>query len=140
MKRLAAFVLSLLLAALVLLPLSAVADDLHVTSYKELQDIILKQAYKLPRMNATLTGELFAIVPSYTFEKTYYLFIMVDPDDVSMWSTEDDNFFVTLFGTDLDTFPFAVGDTLTVSGRVAPTYSSPVCPYITCETINGVSY
>lgn len=131
MKRL--FVLFL---SLFLIVGSAAADD-PVTSYAAVQDRLLTAAYKVPPFDAVLTGTISAVIPSYSFKNTYYLFVMVDPDDVSMWSTEDDNFFVVIVSSDADPFPFNVGETITVEGTVPSVYSSPVCPYIVPKTING---
>ena len=120
---------------LVLALLASVAAAEPVTSYASVQDLLLAAAYKVKPFDASLTGVVHAVVPSYAFSDGFYLFVLVDPDDVSMWSTEDDNFFVTLVRTDEDPFPYAVGDTITVEGKVSPIYSSPVCPYITSDNI-----
>lgn len=127
----------LLCLAAMLLISCAVADPL--SSYRAVQDVLLATAYKVQPFNAVLTGTISAIVPSYSFKNTYYLFVMVDPDDVSMWSTEDDNYFVALVRSDRDPFPFELGETITAEGQIAPIYSSPVCPYIIPEKINGSS-
>lgn len=131
MKR---FLIVFLIAAL-LLAGSAAADPL--SSYADVQRELLEAAYKVKPFNAILSGQIAAVVQSPTFENTYYLFIMVDPDDVAMWSTEDDNYFVTIVSSKKDPFPFSQGDTITVEGQVASIYSSPVCPYITADKING---
>ena len=124
----------LFLAAMLLISCAA-ADP--VTSYREVQDLLLAAAYKVKPFDAVLSGTIHAVVPSYSFKNTYYLFVLVDENDVSMWSTEDDNFFVTMVTSEKDPFPFEVGGNITVEGRVASIYSSPVCPYITPEKING---
>ena len=125
----------LLLLAISLLISSAAADP--VTSYADVQDRLLAGAYKVPPFDAVLSGTIHAVVPSYSFKNTYYLFVLVDPEDVSMWSTEDDNFFVVIVSSDADPFPFSVGETITVEGTVPSVYSSPVCPYIKPDKING---
>ena len=131
MKRLLVLFLSL-----VLLAGSAAADP--ITSYAEVQNLLLAGAYKVPPFDAILTGTLYGVAPSYTYENTYYLFIMVDSEDVSMWSTEADNFFVVILNA--EKVPFELGETITVEGKIVSVYSSPVCPYITPNMINGIQY
>lgn len=125
---------ALFLAAMLMTGSAAAAP---VTSYREVQNALLAAAYKVKPFEAALTGEIFSIVPSYTFKNTYYLFVIVDPDDVSMWGPEDDDFFVTIINSEKDPFPFSQGDTVTVEGKISSIYSSPVCPYIKAEKING---
>lgn len=127
--------LFILILAALFITVSAAADP--VTSYRETQDRLLAGAYKVKPFEAELSGTVRAVVPSYSFNHTYYMFVQVDPDDVSMWSTEDDNFFVVMVSSDKDPFPFNEGDPVTVTGTVASVYSSPVCPYITPSLING---
>ena len=131
MKRLLAIFLLLAL----LISSTAAADP--VTSYADVQEALLAAAYTVKPFDAALSGTVQAVVPSYSFKNTYYLFILVDENDVTMWSTEDDNFFVTMVSSEKDPFPFAVGDSITVEGRISSVYSSPVCPYITPDKING---
>ena len=114
---------------------TATADP--ITSYADVQNLLLAAAYKVPPTDVILCGTVHAIVPSYSFSDTYYLFVLVDPGDVSMWSTEDDNFFVVIFSSEQDPLPFTQGDGITVEGQVISVYSSPVCPYIYPKTING---
>lgn len=101
-----------------------------VSSYADVQDMLLAAAYKVPPFDAVLTGTIYAMVPSYSSPDIYYLFVMVDPDDVSFWSTEDDNFFVALINTKGDPLPYELGESITVEGQIVSTYSSPVCPYL----------
>lgn len=126
--------LAVLLAAL-LVAGSAAADP--IASYADVQDLLLAAAYKVPPADVILSGTVHAVVPSYSFGDMYYLFVLVDPDDVSMWSTEDDNFFVVALNSEQDPLPFSPGDVITVEGQVISIYSSPVCPYIKPAKING---
>lgn len=128
-RRLFVLFLSLLLIG------SAAADP--VASYRSVQESLLAAAYTVQPFDAVLSGAVAAVVPSYSFKNTYYIFVRVDEGDVAMWSTEDDNFFVTMLTSEADPFPFEVGENITVEGRISPVYSSPVCPYITPEKING---
>ncbi len=132
MKRLLAL---FLFVAVLLLALSAAADP--VSSYADVQDRLLAAAYKVKPFDAVLSGTLAAIVPSYTFKNCYYLFVMVDLDDVSQWSTEDDNYFVVNVSSDADPLPWEIGGKVTVEGQIVSIYSSPVCPYILPKKING---
>lgn len=115
---------------------SAAASTDRITSYRDVQNLLLDAAYKVPRADVCLSGEVVTVIPSYSDNSAYYIFVMVDPDDVSMWSTEDDNFFVAMIYTD-NTPQFVQGDQITVEGQVISIYSSPVCPYIKTSKING---
>ena len=130
MKR---FLAALLIIALLI---SCAAAD-PVASYYDVQKALLAAAYKVKPFDAILSGTVHAIVPSYSFKNTFYLFVMVDENDVALWSTEDDNYFVTMVQSETDPFPFEVGENITVEGQIISTYSSPVCPYITPGKING---
>ena len=130
------FCLFLLAAAMLITP--AAAD--RFTSYAEVQRILLAPAYKTGNQAVRLSGTVSEVLHSYTFKDMFYMFVLVDPDDVAMWSTEDDNFFVVQVTTDQDPFPFKLGETVTVEGKMTPLYSSPVCPYIIPETINGTTF
>ena len=132
MKR---FFVLILACALVLTVLPASADPL--TSYAAVQDQLLAAAYKIAPFDVILSGTVFAVQPSYTFKTTFYVFVAVDPDDVSMWSTEDDNFFVFLIDAGTEQPPYAAGEAVTVEGQVISIYSSPVCPYIKPAKVNG---
>jgi len=120
--------LSLVIVFSFLFSVSASAEP--ITSYAEVQDQLLAAAYKVPKQDVILSGIIASIVPSYSFKNTYYLFVMVDDDDVSMWGPEDDNYFVTVLRSEADPLAFDVGDAVTVEGRFFSIYSSPVCPYI----------
>lgn len=132
MKRFTALFLAAVLL-LVALPASAAP----MTSYAAVQDLLLAAAYKIQPADVALSGTVHSVVPSYTFKTTYYIFVAVDPDDVSMWSTEDDNFFVFVLDAGADPLPVNVGDAVTVEGQVISIYSSPVCPYIKPSKVNG---
>lgn len=132
MKRFLAMILAAVLA-LAVLPAAAAP----LTSYAAVQDLLLAAAYKTPPADVVLSGTVHSVVPSYTFKTTYYIFVAVDPDDVSMWSTEDDNFFVFILDTGADPLLVNVGDAVTVEGQVVSIYSSPVCPYIKPSKVNG---
>ena len=132
MKR---FITLFLACALILAALPAAAAPM--TSYAAVQDQLLAGAYKVAPFDAILSGTVFAVQPSYTFKTSFYVFVAVDPDDVSMWSTEDDNFFVFLIDAGTDQAPYAAGDAVTVEGQVVSIYSSPVCPYIKPAKVNG---
>lgn len=113
---------------LMLLTASAAADPL--TSYADVQRLLLAAAYKVAPFDVSLSGTVAAVVPSSSFANTWYLFVLVDPDDVAMWSLEDDNFFYTIVSGGQDTCPWEPGDAVTVEGQVVSVYSSPTCPYI----------
>lgn len=133
MKKLFVLLLSVVLSLALIVQASA--DP--VSSYAAVQDQLLAAAYKIAPFDVVLSGQIAAIVPSYTFNNAYYLFVLVDPDDVSMWSTEDDNYFVAMVYTDKTPFPFTQGDAITVEGQIISIYSSPVLPYIKTSKING---
>ena len=126
-------ILALILA--IVLSCSASASAEPVSSYLDVQERLLSAAYKVPKFDVALSGTVSDIVHSYTFKDLYYIFVMVDPNDVSMWSTEDDNYFVADYYLKEDTMPFEVGDSITVEGQVVSIYSSPVCPYIHTSSI-----
>lgn len=126
----------LFLSVALFLSCSAAAAD-PLTSYADVQNLLLDAAYKIKPTDAILSGTVADVLHSYTFRNLFYLFVMVDPDDVSMWSTENDNYFVVQVYTDKDPFPFCQGDAVTVEGQVISIYSSPVCPYIKPDKING---
>ena len=129
-------VLLSLIAALLLCASSAVAEP--VASYADIQDALLLAAHKVKPMNVALSGTVAAVVQSYSNKNGFYLFVLVDDEDVSFWSTEDDNYFVAMVYSYRDVFPFAQGDVVTVEGQLVPLYSSPVCPYIMPLKINGM--
>ena len=121
-------IISLIAVFVFLFSASAAADP--ITSYAEVQDKLLAAAYKVPKEDVILSGVVASIVPSYSNKNTYYLFVMVNDDDVSMWSTEDDNYFVTVLRSEDDPLPIVLDDIVTVEGRFISIYSSPICPYI----------
>lgn len=130
MKRFLSVLLALLLLA------GPVAAD-PVTSYASVQDKLLTGAYKVQPFDVALSGTVAAVVPSYSFRNTWYLFVLVDPDDVSMWSLEDDNFFYTIVSSDQDACPWEVGDAIIVEGQVVSVYSSPTCPYVAPGSVSA---
>lgn len=130
------FVLLSLIAALLLCASFAVAEP--VTSYADVQDALLLAAYKVKPLNVKLSGTVAAVIQSYSNENGFYLFVLVDDEDVSFWSTEDDNYFVAMVYSHRDVFPFVEGDAVTVEGQLVPIYSSPICPYIMPLKINGI--
>lgn len=128
-------IFALLLAAVLLLSSAAAAESL--TSYADVQNLLLDAAYKVKPVNVQLSGTVVAVVPSYSNSEAFYLFVLVDDEDVTMWSTEDDNYFVAMVYSHREVFPFTQGDAVIVEGQLVPLYSSPVCPYIMPSKING---
>lgn len=127
--------LAVLLAASAL-SVSAAADP--ITSYAEIQRALMSAAYKVPPMDAALSGTVADVVQSLSAENLFYIVVRVDdPDDAALWSLEDDNYFIAQLHTGGGPPPFSPGDAVTVEGSVVSLFSSPACPYIVAEKING---
>lgn len=130
MKKVTALILVILLFVF--------ANTASADSYAAIQEKLFKNApIKIPvTTKVELSGKIWEIFISYTFPDRIYLLVTVDPDDVSMWGPEDDDFFLAQFyPEDPENLPFAVGDNITVSGKLASIYSSPVLPYIVADSI-----
>ena len=101
--------LAVLLAAAAL-SVSATAEP--VTSYAEIQRALMAAAYKVAPMDAVLSGTVADVVQSLSAGNLFYILVRGLP-------------------------PFSPGDAVTVEGSVVSLFSSPACPYIVAEKING---